>query len=201
MTMTQTRLPGGWHEVSREIEARGLSEEDILRALLGALRSVARHADGDPRRQFSGSEAEVLREGGLSLEPRGDGERDARVATMARLAATLAEAKGVREVAQDLGVSATRIRQRAAERSLYGIHEGEEWRFPRWQFNAGANTPIPGLAAVLPSVPAELHPVAVERFFTEPCPDLEIEDVAVSPVTWLESGGNAALVASLAAAL
>ena len=192
----------GWEAVTRELTTRGLDEDEAVRAFLAAIRSMtARPALEDPARQFSEQEVEILRAGGVTLEPRGADEPDVRVETMARLAATIIGSKATKEVAQDLGVSTTRVRQRAAARTLYAIHEGDEWRFPRWQFDPADNRPVSGVAEVFPSVPAGLHPVAVERFFTEPNTDLEVDGTAVSPMAWLQSGGDPRAVVSIALGL
>jgi hypothetical protein len=112
----------------------------------------------------------------------------------------LVQAKSATEVAHDLGVTSARIRQRASERTLYGIRDGDEWRFPGWQFDASGR-PIRGLGAVFPVMSRDLHPIAVFRFLSEPSPDLEIEDEPVSPLAWLATGGNPEPVAAIAATL
>src|SRR5205814_8947442 len=97
----------------------------------------------------------------------------------------------VGEVAERLGVTRARVRQRALERSLLAVREGDEWRFPRLQFATGDGgaAPIRGLPAVSMALPLDLHPVEAWRFLTEPNGHLELGDRAVSPLDWLRSGG------------
>jgi hypothetical protein len=102
----------------------------------------------------------------------------------------------VAEVAQRLGVTRARIRQRALERSLLAIREADEWRFPRAQFTGGA--PVRGLPAVSLALPLDLHPVAAWRFLSEPNGDLELDEHAVSPLDWLRSGGSPDPVVAIA---
>jgi len=202
-TLTATQSAGSprWASVSRELSARGLDEAELVRAVLAALRSSADEPPAvDPAGRFTPEDARLLRTGGLTLEARTDREPDVRLETMARLATTFLDAMDTATVARDLGVSTARIRQRAAARSLYAVREGAEWRFPRWQFEA-SGAAIPGVAEVVAALPAGLHPVAVERFFTEPCPDLEIDDTPVPPVLWLRAGGDPRTVATIAGTL
>jgi len=51
--------------------------------------------------------------------------------------------------------------------------------------------PLPGLETVLAALPADLHPTAVEGFFTSPDADLD----GASPAQWLASGGDPQRVA------
>jgi hypothetical protein len=52
---------------------------------------------------------------------------------------------------------------------------------------------------VLPALPTYLHPLAVCQFMTSSNVDLVIEDdVPISPIRWLDSGGDPKPVADLA---
>jgi hypothetical protein len=102
----------------------------------------------------------------------------------------------VAHVATRLGVTRARVRQRAAERTLLAIREGDEWRFPRAQFADGA--PIRGLPAVTLALPPDLHPVAVWTFLNDPSTDLPVNDEPASPLDWLRSGGAPEPVAAIA---
>ncbi len=119
--------------------------------------------------------------------------------TIARYAALLAGSRTVGEVAALLGVDESRVRQRLAARTLYGIKRGRDWLLPDFQFERAGE--VPNIGVVLPRLSSELHPVAVATWFTLPNPDLVIEGEPVSPRDWLRSGGAARSVATLAAAL
>ena len=191
-----------WSPLEDALEALGADEHEFLEEAVIALgEGLRRGQPGDPASQLSGPEASLLRLGGFALEPRCPGEPDVAARTAARAAVMLFQAKTASEVGVALRVSATRIRQRAIERTLYAIRDGGEWRFPRWQFDPGTGREVPGLAAVIPLLSPDLHPIAVYRFLTEPCPDLEIEDEPVSPISWLSSGGDPGPVGAIAAAL
>ena len=150
----------------------------------------------DPATQVSPSEAASLRAGGLDLAKRRRTEPDPIGETAARYAALLADTEDVAEVATRLGVTRARVRQRAGERTLLAIREGDEWRFPRAQFADGA--PIRGLPAVSLALPPDLHPVAVWTFLTDPSSDLAVGDEPASPLDWLRSGGAPEPVAAIA---
>ncbi len=150
----------------------------------------------DPASQVTPSEALTLKAGGLDLARRRRTEPDPVGEAAARYAAILADSEDVAGVAERLGVTRARVRQRAAERTLLAIREDDEWRFPRAQFDDGA--PIRGLPAVSLAMPPDLHPVAVWTFLREPTTDLTVGDRAASPIEWLRSGGSPDPVAAIA---
>jgi hypothetical protein len=165
-----------------------------LRAL-DELRSGTVEVD-DPATQFTAEERAALEGGGLDLGPRRRRDRDPIVETAARYTAILADSEDVAEVAARLGVTRARVRQRATERTLLAIREGDEWRFPRAQFAGDA--PIRGLPAVSVALPPDLHPVAVWAFLNERSNDLELDDRPATPLEWLRSGGSPEPVAAIA---
>ena len=150
----------------------------------------------DPATQVTASEAVALRAGGLDLARRRRTEPDPIGEAAARYAAILADSEDVAGVAERLGVTRARVRQRAVERTLLAIREDDEWRFPRAQFDDGA--PIRGLPAVSLAMPPDLHPVAVWSFLREPSTDLTVDDRPASPLEWLRSGGSPDPVAAIA---
>lgn len=192
-----SRTPLGQLEVI--LGRAGVGRDQFARAAAAALeelRSSAGPRVDDPRTQLSERERWALDAGGLDLTPRRAKDPDGLAQTAARFAALLADSEDVGEVAARLGVTRARIRQRALERSLLAIREGDEWHFPRAQFADGA--PIRGLPAVTLALPLDVHPVAAWRFLTEPSADLELDDGPVSPMDWLRSGGSADPVAAIA---
>ncbi len=159
---------------------------------LAELRSAQGASIDEPTGQVTATERRYLEAGGLDLTPRRKRDPDPRAEFAARYATLLADSEDVGEVASRLGVTRARVRQRALERSLLAIREGDEWRFPRLQFAAvdGAGAaPIRGLPAVAMALPLDLHPVEAWRFLTEPNNDLELAERPVSPLDWLRSGG------------
>jgi hypothetical protein len=150
----------------------------------------------EPATQFSHPERDILASGGLDLSPHRPRDPDPLTETAARFAALLADSDDVAAVAERLGVTRARVRQRALDRSLFAIREDDEWRFPRAQFADGA--PIRGLPAVSIAMPPDLHPVAAWRFLTEPTVDLELADHPTTPLDWLRSGGSPDPVVAIA---
>jgi hypothetical protein len=153
----------------------------------------------EPAREFSPAEAAVLEEGGLELSPPTLEEPDPLARTAARYAALLATALTTREAAGLLGTGESRVRQRLKEKTLYGVKAGKENRFPAFQFEGGKE--VPGIGEVLRHVDRSLHPVALLNWFTQPSPDLyleEEEERAVSPREWLLSGGAPGVLVPLA---
>jgi hypothetical protein len=92
-----------------------------------------------------------------------------------------AEGLGVAEAARRLGVNTSRIRQRPAERSLYGVKDGNTWLLPAFQFVA--NGLVPGIEKVLRSLPEGLSPLAVARWLALPNPDLTTRDEEERPLS------------------
>jgi hypothetical protein len=180
------------------LDDAGIDEDRFARAAARAieeLRAPEARID-DPASQLSGGDVERLRVGGLDLAPRRRREPDPVGDAAARYAAILADSEDVGAVAQRLGVTRARVRQRASERTLLAIREGDEWRFPRAQFDDGA--PVRGLPAVSLALPVDLHPVAVWSFLNDPSPDLTVDDRPSSPLDWLRSGGSPEAVAAMA---
>jgi hypothetical protein len=113
-----------------------------------------------------------------------------------------AESLGVEEAARRLGVNTSRIRQRLAARSLYGVKDGNAWLLPAFQFVG--NGLVPGIQDVLRRLPEGLSPLAVARWLTLPNPDLptrDDEERPLSPRQWLLEGNPPGPAAELAAAL
>jgi hypothetical protein len=190
-----------WISLKRALDDAGVPAREFESVAVVALGQIMRRRPAEePANLFTEDEARILGEGGLDLSPARPHEPDVVVRTAARYAVMLVQAKSATEVAHNLGVTSTRIRQRALERTLYGIRDRDEWRFPGWQFD-DSGRPIRGLDAVLPVMSRDLHPIAVFRFLSEPSPDLEIDENPVSPLAWLATGGDPEPVAAIAATL
>lgn len=94
-------------------------------------------------------------------------------------------------VAKNLGVSTSRIRQRTDNLSLYAINTPKGRVYPVWQFTEDGQM-VPGLEDILPGLRDDAHPIGVKRFFMGPQVDLEADidgqSIALSPVDWLKTG-------------
>jgi hypothetical protein len=155
--------------------------------------------DVRPADYFGEVQKSTLRRLGASLEPL----RPADLGPIAGLAAGHAElvskSMTVAEAARRLGVDQSRVRQRIYARSLYGFKHRAGWLIPAFQLND--RKLMSGIGAVVSKLSPALHPVAVARWFTTPNPDLVLMDEAVSPATWLSSGGAPDVVAALASSI
>ncbi len=191
MTITAEAL----HRVGVEVSPDRF-EAMVLEAVEG-LREVYQ---ADPRRELTPAEVQALQRGGFELEQQDLGDTDPLARTAAEYAALLATSRAVPESAEALGVDSSRVRQRLAARTLYGIKVRSGWKLPSFQFEPSGGT-VPGIEEVLPRLDPALHPVAVHRWFVTPTPDLELEGESVSPLTWLRAGGSPRQVGELAAGL
>jgi hypothetical protein len=150
---------------------------------------------------LTGPEAAALARGGV--EPVSD--REART-VLARAAGAHERLRStsltVDEAARRLDVNTSRVRQRLAERSLYGLKDAGAWLLPAFQFVARGL--VPGIDVVLRRLPEGISPHAVARWFSIPNPDLATRDDLERPLTplqWLLAGNPPGPAAELAAAL
>jgi hypothetical protein len=166
-----------------------LTPEDCLHLLEEAILQLPEvGVSGSATDELADWEVEELRAGGLDLSPPRPDELDPLAATAAQYAALLGASLTVSQAARRLGVDPSRLRQRLAARTLFGIKLSDGWRLPLFQFDG--DRLIPGLASVLPRLPRDRHPLAIITWFESPDADLEIDDRPVSPRDWLRSGGD-----------
>jgi hypothetical protein len=156
-----------------------------------------------PAETLGPDELELLAEGGFELEAPDLGLRDPVLRGALEYAALRATALTTKEAAARLEVNDSRIRQRLAERALYGLKVDDEWRLPIFQFEEEGGL-VPGIDRVLPHLDESLSAIAVFHWLTTPNPDLvsaETQGEPVSPIAWLRLGLDPQEVAELAAQL
>lgn len=151
-----------------------------------------------PMQELTSAEIAALQRGDFDLTPLDHGKRDPYAETVAEYAALIAKSFTEGQAATWLGVDESRIRQRRSQRTLYAVRAGG-WRIPDFQFDG--DTLLPGISQVIPALPATLHPVAVERWFAIPNPDLTLDEKQLSPRDWLRTGGDVGIVVALAKSL
>ena len=104
-------------------------------------------------------------------------------------------------VAEFLGVSTGRIRQKTDNKTLYSIKTQKGRVYPKWQFAEEGGT-VPGIEEVLPLINEDAHPIGIQGFFLTPQCDLEDEVngevVEFSPISWLLTGHSVEDVKKLA---
>ncbi len=185
---------GQFAEILREAGI-SMPVEEFIGWISAGIRSVADPtAHADPKAQFTQADVKTLKRGGFSFA---ESKVDHVAETVARYVALLHESLSTAEVADRLGVTQGRIRQQLIERSMFGIKLSGEWRIPLFQFSKGNQ--IRGIDTVLRELSPDLHPVEVWDWFQNPDPDLTIDETLLSPLRWLESGGDPRRVADLAA--
>lgn len=168
--------------------------------LVALLAEVAAGLPADPDHQVRSlthaGEAELRAAGSLAVAMPPLSQR-ASTAAVRAVSALRNDALTVAEAAARLHVSPGRVRQRLAAGTLAGFRTTDGWRLPEVLFADDGE--LPGLAAVLPALPADVHPVALAAFLTRDHPDLVVDTAAVSPRQWLLGGGDPRVVAAAAA--
>ena len=203
--MTSSGRPRGKagrrHAHLRRRTAKSPAARPVELPLPAALRKGHGLQRGEVASTLTAPEEAALAEGGVAAvsaeERRAVDTRTA--AAYDRLRAT---SLSVEEAARRLGVNGSRIRQRLAERSLYGLKDGAVWLLPSFQFRAQGM--VPGLDVVVRSLPADIGPLAVARWLQSPNPDLctrDEEERPLTPLQWLAEGNPPQSAAALAAAL
>lgn len=186
-------------ETNARLAAIGSRLKVDFKEVLDALEEVARVVPAgvtDAEGQLSEHDQATLREAGLlrSAAPAGATRASARAAV--RYAQLLRNCLTVKEAAARLDVSDVRVRQRLAERSLYGFQAKRGWCVPDFQFDVSGE--LPGLKDVVQALPADLHPLSVEGFFISPKPELVADGDTLSVVDWLAAGRDPQPVVGLA---
>ncbi|NLE80662.1 MAG: DNA-binding protein [Rhodococcus sp.] len=139
-----------------------------------------------PTAQISNADAELYDDAGFQKDP--TAVIGALLTREGAMAALTSSALTVGEAAERLGVGASRIRQRAVERSMWAIKVGHKLVLPAVQFTQ--NGMVDGLGTVIAKIPAQARPLAVNGLLTEPSDLLTVDGARVSIVQWLSTGGD-----------
>lgn len=145
--------------------------------------------------ELTADQEAALREAGSFVEQLPAVSDRASTRTALRAKAIEDDSKTSREVAELLGISARRVRQRATEGTLFAIRREGIWRFPAFQFPNDSE--LPGWGRIAPAFGRDTSPVAVESFLGRPHVDLMVDGEQTSPVAWLASGHAPGAVAAL----
>jgi hypothetical protein len=168
------------------------------------IRKALEHAPASGRGELAEEEKQALDAGGFDRAPLVPGVQDPVARAASEYAKLREESLSAAEAARLLGVEASRIRQRLGGKAptLFGIKVDGDWRLPRFQFVQKAR--VPGIEKVIPRLRVGLNPVGVVRWFNAPNADLRVgddEERSLSPLEWLKTGHDPAIVAGLAAEL
>lgn len=175
-----------------------ISEADFVEDLRSRFEQV--HGTDDPS-LTAGELAFLSEHGGAAArdavaqwDPEAERNRRSRVVA-GSVQHVLAQTLSAVEVAELTGKSRSQITRDLNTKKLYGLRVGRHWRIPRWQLTNGAV--LPGLAEVVPAIPEHLHPSVIEGFMSTRQDELD----ARTPIDYLLTGGNPALVAEMVANL
>lgn len=183
-------------EALRSVGLEG-SEDLIAAAILDSLTALDHLLKVRP--SWTANETRLLRAGGLDLQAPSVKERNAWMTAGAEAYAHLvASSYSVTDVASCLGVDSSRVRQRLADRTLFGFKVRRQWRLPRWQFLNGEE--VPALGEVLSTLALD-DPISVSGFFVTPTLELTIDGEPMAPIEWLLAGRSADRVKALGASL
>ena len=183
------------------LASRGLEPvppAELNRQLARVIERMNVTSRGSALEELSSAEQDVLRAGGVRLEttPDGDPLRDSAV----KFAALLEGSLSTSDAASRLGLPESRVRQMTARRTLYSVLLDARRYLPAFQFGPDGAL-VPNLGRVCAALAPDLHPLEVHEWFTEPDEELvpgRNGERALSPIEWLESGGDAAALVRLA---
>lgn len=119
-----------------------------------------------------------------------NGERQtrARLAVQA-LANAVAGSISTKEAAELLRVDRSRVSRRITGKTIWAFDIHGQRRIPRWQFLDTAL--LPGLEIIVPAIPRDVTPAALEAFMRTPQPDFDGQ----TPIDYLAAGGDPQLIA------
>lgn len=194
-TGTEHGLEAVREQISRALEHRNasISAEVVLDVLVEAVGASEPLTEGE--QQFLIEHAEASRN---------DFTIEAQTLTTVEITTRQADADlrarsrvmTTSEVARFLGRAPSNVRRSLSAGNLYALGAstpGRERLFPEWQFMQDGRT-LPGLRAVLASLPDDYHPLDVEEFMVGSQESLR----GRSPAVWLAGGGTVETVVDIA---
>jgi len=175
--------------------------EELNAALAEAIGTYAVELPTRPSGEMSAAERAAFQALGVDVDDAGPAKHDPMQAGVIALARMIETARSVTEAAEHLGVTPSRIHQRIKAGEVYSFRIDSRRYIPAFQFRG--RKLVPGITRVNQALPASLHPVAVERWYAMPDPDLVDDDSEnpLSPLHWLLEGRDPAQPAALAGAL
>lgn len=171
-------------------------EEAVRRVIEAMPAAESRKASYE---ELTPADVEALERGGFNLAHIDYGVSDPYLRGVAMYATLVASSLSVAEAALLLHVDESRVRQRLAKRTLYGVKLDNTWHLPTFQFHEGRL--IHGFDRVVAALDPALSPVAVYQWFISPDVDFAIDGEPVSPREWLLRGEDLEPLAAFAADL
>lgn len=165
-------------------------------ALREAIDSLHQTLYAPSNSELTAPEAALLENAGADLDDHPD-LSDPLLEYATEFGAILATSLRVTEAAKRLGgVTAVRVRQLIADRTLFALRSGGRWKIPVFQFHDAGLVPNIGIvnAALSPTIDA----VSVLRWYRTPDPELATPNGALCPLDWLKLGMDPGAVAKIA---
>ncbi|MEA2023193.1 MAG: hypothetical protein U9N79_02750 [Actinomycetota bacterium] len=179
-----------------KIPMRGVTPQSVNPRIAADVLKILKKADASLGDTISVSELDVL----SRYRTAGDAEVALELASAARLRTQIVDsALTVRAVAGLLGVNGSRIRQRLADHSIYGVKRDNKWRIPKWQFDDKGL--LPGIDEFNRHIDHDVDVVELHGFLHSPNVDLVVNGERISPLVWLQAGLDAEPVGQIAATL
>jgi hypothetical protein len=175
-----------------------ISPADLLGELSGLAEATPAGGSSPASGLTAGEEQALRRAGSLVARMPAFGDR-ASTRTAMRSAEMTRAMLDVKTVAEILGKTEGRVRQRLTDHTLLGVRAGGGWRIPGFQFDE--DTELSGWDRVMGALPHDVHPLTVARFLDTPHVDLDVDGDAVTPREWLRFGGDVDAVVNAAAAM
>lgn len=181
--------------------ARGLrstAPEGLNAALRLVLDTMPTLLYGDPTEELTAEEQQVLKESGVDLNTALN--QDPVAETAVQFAAIIESSLTIKEAAKRINKPESQIRQMIARRTLYSILLDNRRYIPLFQFKKDGGL-LPNITKVNAALSADLHPVEVFEWYTQPDPDLYLGDTieqTISPIAWLLAGGDYQTLVKLA---
>lgn len=130
---------------------------------------------------ITAEEFAAMKQGGFDLEMRA--EDDPFLDTARELTALAQSCLSLEAAAQRLGVPLIEVQRLIDERALYAFKGETSWVIPDFQFES--NRLVPGIQVVNPHLPADLPPISIYRWYSQPNAELELDGQSCTPLEWL----------------
>lgn len=176
------------------LQRAGITDIDRLLPVLSALKCYLEPSEQNETHPLTATEMRFLSMVGASdLDQPDVGSKDQWIAsTIVAYMAVVNRSLPEVSLAIRMGLDGASVRRLYEGGKLFGIAGPDGLVFPKFQFvECGGKTRIiPGFDAVMSEIPCVAHPLALEQFFLNQCPDLELGDDSepLSPRKWLIDG-------------
>lgn len=153
---------------------------------------------GNPTDELTAEEQLLLKESGIDLTTTVN--QDLVAETAVQFAAIIESSLTIKEAAKRIKKPESQVRQMIAQHTLYSVLLDNRRYIPLFQFKEDGGL-LPNITKVNAALSADLHPVEVFEWYTQPDPNLYLGDTIepiISPIAWLVAGGDYQTLVTLA---